>query len=178
MQEIWYSIIGDITPDTAKQLVSWVNGQVYENPVTTLKILLSSEGGDVESALIIYHYIKSLPLQTEIIAFNKVGSAANIIFVSSTNRSATKDCLFVLHEGTNTINNPTASLHQHEDNLLWMKDRISRHVSVLSAETGKTITEIKKAMSDTVFLSAEDAKVFGLVRDVVEKLPLKMVKKD
>jgi len=173
--EIWYSIIGDITLDTVRDLVSWINGRVYENPIKLLKLFLSSEGGDVESALMIHHYIKALPFEVEIVAFNKIGSAANIIFVSSPKRSAVKECIFVLHEGTNTINNNTASLHQHEDSLLWMKDRVNRHVEVISRETGKDKEEIEKAMAETVFLSVEQAKEFGLVKEVLEKLPISQV---
>ena len=176
MQEIWYSLIGDITTDTSKQLVSWINEKAYGNPIKILKIFLSSEGGDVETALTIYHYLKSLPFEVEIVAFNKIASAANIIFVSSSHRVAIQGCIFVLHEGTNTIQNKTGSLHQHEDNILWMKDRTMRHVHILSTETGKATDEIEKAMAETMFLTTEEARTFGLVKNIEEKLPVNMVK--
>jgi ATP-dependent Clp protease protease subunit len=172
MHEIWYSLVGDITQDTAKQLIAWVNEKAYGNQLKTLKLFLSSEGGDVESALMIYHFIKSLPFETEITAFGKVGSAANIILVSSNKRSATQGCIFVLHEGTSTIHNTTASFHQHEDSMLWIKDRIARHVQVLATETGKQKEDIENAMAKTVFLNTEEAVDFGLIREIVESLPM------
>ena len=177
MHEIWYSLVGDITQDTAKQMIAWVNEKAYGNQLKTLKLFLSSEGGDVESALMIYYFIKSLPFETEITAFGKIGSAANIILVSSSNRNATKGCIFILHEGTSTIANSTASLHQHEDSMLWMKDRIARHVKVVATETGKQTKEIEKAMAKTVFLNTEEAIGFGLIRQVVDSLPLHLATK-
>jgi ATP-dependent protease ClpP protease subunit len=46
------------------------------------------------------------------------------------------------------------------------------HVAVLSSETGKSESEIRKAMSETLFLDTAQAQEFGLVKQVLEKMPM------
>lgn len=172
MEEIWYSIIGDIEQKTLTDFVDSVNEQVYKSPVKKLKLFLSSEGGDVETSLALYHFIQALPFETEIIGFNKIASSAVIVFVASTKRFVTKNCIFILHEGTTTISHKTATLHQHEDTILWSKERTERHIIVLSKETDKSRGDIEYAMKQTTIFSAQEAKAFGLVKGILEKLPI------
>ncbi len=172
MQELWYTITGAIDANTAQQFISWINGQIYVMNIKTLKIIISSIGGDVDSAIRIYYYLKSLPFDVETIGFSQIDSAANIVFVGGKKRIAIKGCRFFLHEGTFTIGNPTANLHAHEETLILLKELVKRHTSILAIETGKTTEEIKKALEESTVLSEEKAKEFGIVHEIIEKLPL------
>src|SRR3989338_8002920 len=60
MEEIWYTITGPIAVNTAHELITWVNAQIYNLPIKRLKLIISSNGGDIDSAIRIYVYLKSL----------------------------------------------------------------------------------------------------------------------
>lgn len=172
MEEQWYTITGGIDVNTAHNLIAYVNGQLYSSNIKRLKIIISSGGGDVDSAVRIYAYLKALSLEIETIAFSQIDSAANIIYAAGAKRIAIKGCRFFLHEGTFTTGAQTTTLHNHEEALLIFKELLKKHASILAKESGKTEKGINKLLATSTILSTEEAKKLGLVHEILEKLPL------
>ena len=172
MEEQWYTITGAIDVNTANNLIVHINNQIYSSNIKKLKILISSSGGDVDSAIRIYSYLKALSIEIETIAFSQIDSAANIIYSAGSKRIAIKGCRFFLHEGTFTTGAQTTTLHNHEEALAIFQDLLKRHIGILSKETGKNEKEINKLLQKSTILSAEEAKELGLVHEILEKLPL------
>lgn len=172
MEEQWYTITGGIDVNTAHNLITYINGQIYGSKIKKLKILISSPGGDVDSAIRIYSYLKALSIEIETIAFSQIDSAANIIYSAGAKRIAINGCRFFLHEGTFTTGAQTTTLHNHEEALAIFKELLKKHTEILSKETRKTVSEISKLLQTSTILSAEEAKELGLVHEILEKLPL------
>ncbi len=172
MEEQWYTITGGIDVNTAQNLIVYINNQIYSSKIRKLKILISSPGGDVDSAIRIYSYLKALSIEVETIAFSQIDSAANIIYSAGSKRIAIKGCRFFLHEGTFTTGAQTTTLHNHEEALAIFKNLLKRHTSILSKETSKKESEINKLLKGSTILNAEEAKKLGLVHEILEKLPL------
>jgi ATP-dependent protease ClpP protease subunit len=171
--EIWYALTGAITPTAAHDLVVWTDSQIHSGGATRLKVLISSTGGDVDSAVRIYSYLKALPLEVETVGFGQVDSAANLAYLAGHRRTAVKHCRFFLHEGSFTIGNPTASLHAHEETLRLLQELMNQQLKILSAETGKTLDEVKRAVEQGTILTVEQARAFGIVHEILDKLPLR-----
>ena len=172
MEEQWYTITGGIDINTAHNLITYINSQIYSTNIKKLKIIISSNGGDVDSAIRIYSFLKALSIEIETIALSQIDSAANIIYAAGTKRIAIKGCRFFLHEGTFTNGSQTATLHVHEEAIIIFKELLKKHVGILSKETGKKEKEINKLLQDSTILTAEKAKELGLVHEILEKLPL------
>jgi len=172
MEEQWYTITGGIDVNTAHNLITYINGQIYGSNIKKLKILLSSTGGDIDSAIRIYSYLKALSIEIETIAFSQIDSAANIIYSAGSKRIAIKGCRFFLHEGTFTVGAQTTTLHNHEESLVILRELLKKSINILSKETGKNEEEIKKLLQTSTILSAEEAKELGLIHEILEKLPL------
>jgi ATP-dependent Clp protease protease subunit len=172
MEEQWYTITGGIDVNTAHNLITYINNQLYNSNIKRLKILISSPGGDVDSAIRIYSYLKALSIEIETIAFSQIDSAANIIYAAGGKRVAIKGCRFFLHEGTFTTGTQTTTLHNHEETMLIFKELLKKHVNILSKETGVKEKEINKLLHESTILTAEKAKELGLVHEILEKLPL------
>ena len=169
--EDWYTITGTIDTNTANSLITYINGQLYRTNINKLKLLISSGGGDVDSAIRIYSYLKALPIEIETIGLSQIDSAANIIFSAGNKRFAIKGCRFFLHEGTFTIGTQSTTLHNHQESMLIITELLKKHINILAKETGKTEKEINKLLKESTVLTAEKAKELGLVTDIVEKLP-------
>lgn len=169
--EIWYTITGAIDPNTAQQLIVWVNGQIYTSKVSKLTIFLSSVGGDIDSAIRIYSYLKGLPIEVETIGFSQIDSAANTIFLAGKNRKALRGCRFFLHEGTFTIGNQTAVLHAHEETLTVLRELLKRNIEIISNETGKDPKQIADVLREGKIYSTQEALNFGIVTEIIDKLP-------
>lgn len=172
MEEQWYTITGSIDQSVAHNLITWVNNAIYSSNIKKLKIIISSIGGDIDSAIRIYCYLKALPIDIEMIAFSQIDSAANIIYSAGSKRIAIKGCRFLLHEGIYTTGHKTTTLHNHGEDLVIFKELLKKSVSILSLETGKTEPEIEKLLQNSTILTSEEAKDLGLVTEILEKLPL------
>ena len=170
--EDWYTITGNIDVNTAHQLITYLNGQIYRTDIKKVKIIISSPGGDVDSAIRIYSYLKALPINVETIAVSQIDSAANIIYAAGIKRVAIKGCRFFLHEGTFTTGTQTTTLHNHEEALSIFKELLEKHVSILAKESGKAEKDINELLATSKILDAEQAKELGLVHEILEKLPL------
>ena len=170
--EDWYTITGGIDVNTAHQLITYLNGQIYNTDIKKVKIIISSPGGDVDSAVQIYTYLKALPIEIETIAISQIDSAANIIYAAGNKRLAIKGCRFFLHEGTFTAAAQTTTLHNHEESISIFKELLKKHINILSKETGQKEAKIKSLFKASTILTAEKAKQIGLVHEIVEKLPL------
>ena len=93
--EDWYTITGYIDANTAQQLITYLNGQIYRTDIKKLKLIISSSGGDVDSAIRIYAYLKASPIEIETIALSQIDSAANIIYAAGNKKSGNKGMPFL-----------------------------------------------------------------------------------
>lgn len=168
---IWYTITGGIDVNVANSLITWVNTQIYQSNVTKLTLFISSTGGDIDSAIRVYSYLKGLPIQVETIGFSQIDSAANTIFLAGSNRKALQGCRFFLHEGTFTIGNQTAVMHAHEETLTILRELLKRNTNIIATETKKTEDEIKQILRDGKIFTANEAIDFGIATEVIDKLP-------
>jgi ATP-dependent Clp protease protease subunit len=173
MEEDWYTITGNIDASVGQAFFTYVNGQIYKTPIKRMKLMISSGGGDIDTAIRMYHYIKALPIEVETIGFSQIDSAANLIFLAGKTRVAIKGCRFFLHEGTFRITVPETALHVHEETLGVLKELLTRSINIIAQETGKKIEEIRSVLLESKILTDEEAKEYGIVHTIVDKLPLK-----
>lgn len=170
--EIWYTLTGDIDKNIVNSAISWINSQIYSNDVSNLNFIISSNGGDMDSAIRLHDYLKALPIEVQTVGFGQVDSAAITIFLAGKKRLAVKNCRFIIHEGSFFTATPSAPLHIHEENIQLFKNLLSRTIDIVSEDTGKTKKEIKKLVNKGKTLNTDEAKKIGIVTKIVEKLPL------
>ncbi|OGK20071.1 hypothetical protein A3C23_03800 [Candidatus Roizmanbacteria bacterium RIFCSPHIGHO2_02_FULL_37_13b] len=170
-ETITYTYTGSVEPNNVNNTITWINNQI--NTIVGIKTLyfyLSSTGGDMDSAIRLYDFLKSIPVKVIMIGFGQIDSAANTIYLAGEERIAVKNCRFFLHEGTFTMNQASA-LHVHEETLLFLKEILRRSIEIISAETKKSNNQIKKVLKDGTLLNTIDAQKFGMVHKIVNKLP-------
>lgn len=169
--ESWFILTGNIDANVIHQTISWFSQEVHRG-TKKVKFYISSTGGDMDSAYRLFDFLKSLPIELETIGFGQVDSAAIILFLTGTNRIATKNCRFLLHEGTFHIGLPSASLHAHEESLKLFKDLKDKNISIIARETGNKVTLVSNKIAQSTIFNAEEAKKFGLVNEIVEKFEI------
>lgn len=170
--EIWYTYAGVINPDLVAGTINWLSNQVFQGKATKLKFILSSNGGDIDSAIRLYDYLKAIPFEVDTIGFGQIDSAANVIFLAGNKRIAVKGCRFFLHEGTFNIGNPSAALHIHEETLSLLREINRRHAEILVHEIGRKVQEINKILREGRVFNTNSAKDFGLVHEIINKFPV------
>jgi ATP-dependent protease ClpP protease subunit len=125
----------------------------------------------MDSAIRAYSFLKGLPVEVTTIGFGQVDSAAVTIFLAGKKRQALKGCRFFLHEGTFTVGNPVATLSAHKETMSILTNLLERNVEIIAHETTKSKDDVVAAIQRSPIFSAQDAKEFGIVQEIIEKLP-------
>lgn len=170
--EIWYTLTGDIEKRAAQDAIQWINSELYAKPVTNLRFLIASSGGDMDSGVNLHMYLKSLPIKVETIGFGKVDAASIPIFLGGSRRLAVAGCQFFFHEGRYTIIDQTAPIHVHEEAVSIFKRNLHETIYIIARETGNDTEVVANMLKRSKIMNVDEAKEFGLCHDVIDKLPL------
>ncbi|QQG37776.1 MAG: ATP-dependent Clp protease proteolytic subunit [Candidatus Kaiserbacteria bacterium] len=170
--EIWHTIAGDIEKKTAQETIQWINGELYSKPITRLRVLIASGGGDIDAGVNLHMYLKALPFDVETIGFGKVDAAAIPIFLAGTRRLAVRGCQFFFHEGRYFIEDQTAPIHVHEEAVSIFKRNLHDTIYIIARETENDTEVVAKMLRRSKIMNVDEAKEFGLCTEVIDTLPL------
>lgn len=170
--EIWYTMTGDVEKKPAQDAIAWINEQLYAKPVTHLRFLVASSGGDIDTGTNLYMYLKSLPIEVETIGFGVVDAAAALIFLGGTRRLAVDGCRFFFHEGEYTMKLQTASLSTHEESLSIFRRNLHEMIYIIARDTGNDTETVANMLKRSKIMQTQEALAFGLATEIIETLPL------
>ena len=147
----------------------------YKAGVRRFVILMSSPGGDLLSGFMAYNYLKGLPIELTTFNVGNVDSAAGIVYCAGTKRYAVPESRFVIHEVSLTMmvtapGNINIDLPSLESQVMMLKSQEVSMAKILAATIGKPQSEAESKIHAQTFLSAQEAKQWGLVQDVRTEL--------
>lgn len=169
--ETWFILTGNIDSNVIHQTSYWFLQQSYAG-IKKIKFYISSTGGDMDSAFRLYDFLRTLPLEIETIGFGQVDSAAIILFLTGTKRTATKGCRFLLHSGTFNIGLPNGPLQSHEEALKIFKELKSKNISIIAKETKNKLEDVNEIVDKSTIFNSEEAKKFGLVDKIIDQFSI------
>jgi len=169
---IYFTLTGNIDASNTQGLIHFFNSQIIDQNYTdTLTIFLSSIGGDIDAAVRVYDFLKSIPNKVHTIGFGQIDSAAITIFLAGDKRTVLKKTRFRFHE-------PTYYMQQSDSVLAFFEERVrlfhqldKRMKEITSEQTGKSLTQISKLYSEGKILDTVEAKSLGLVSEIVSEMP-------
>ncbi len=83
-----------------------------QSRVTEIKILMSSEGGDLNSGFTAYNYIRSMPVKTRCINMGTIESISVMPFLAATERRAVENSRFLLHDFSWTFKSAPVNINK------------------------------------------------------------------
>lgn len=159
-------IEGDIdTSDVSSFYQAIIKMRDRKTPIT---ILINSGGGGLVEAMAIIDMIKVCDVQFNAIVAGMCCSAATLIACSCKHRSATKHSTFMIHEMSNHIESRYTELREEvRMNDQWMNNIIS----IYQEATGHDREFLRDILLRTKWMSSIEAIDFGLIDQILEKLP-------
>lgn len=156
----------DVNEHTASLIVAQLLFLEAEDPKKDIKLYINSPGGSVYDGLAIYDTIQHLKCD---VATYGIGLQASMgAFLLS---SGTKGKRFLLPNATVMIHQPSAGTQgKVSDMEISLKEGIrlkKRLTEILAKNCGKSFEEMERAQDRDNWMSAEDARKFGLVDEVV-----------
>lgn len=128
-----------------------------------IKILIDSNGGEVNAGLIMYDLIQAYPYNVDIYCIGLAASMAALLLAGGRegHRFILPHARVMIHEPliANGFGGSATTIEQKARNILEIKSMLNE---ILAKHTGKKIKEIDKATSYDNYMSAEDAVKFGI----------------
>ena len=141
-----------------------------ENPKKEISMYINSPGGVVTSALAIYdtmQYVKS-PIST--VCMGMAASAGSLILTAGAagHRIALPNARIMVHQPSGGFRGQASDIERHAEDIIKMKRRLE---DIYVRQTGQNRETIERTLDRDYFMTAEEAKKYGLIDSVIDKRP-------
>ena len=159
-----------ISGEVNQKLASSVMAQLLalaadsDEPIT---IFINSQGGHVESGDTIHDMIRFVKPRVRIIGTGWVASAGALIYVSVPveDRFCLPHTRFLLHQPAGGVGGSASDIDIEAREIIKMRERLNR---VFAEQTGQTLARIEEDTRRNFWLSASEAKDYGLVGSIIQ----------
>ena len=161
---------GEIHVGNANELVMKLLYLQSENRRKDIHFYLNSPGGDVSATLAVYDTMHMLSCPVATYCVGQAASGAAVLLAGGTKgkRFALPNSRIMIHQPYGGISGQISDIEIQAAEILRYRDVLNQ---VLAKHTGKTVAELAKDTDRDFFLSAEEAKAYGVVDDILQKVP-------
>lgn len=158
---------GEINKESADKFIKDLLILEHENS-EPIKVFINSPGGDVDAGFAIYDMIRFVSCEVTIIGMGLVASAAALILlaVPKERRIALSNSSYLIHQPLSQMKGNATEIEIHTMWLERLKEKLNR---IISEETGKSLDQVSKDTDRDHWLTAEEAKEYGLVNKVIKE---------
>jgi len=131
-----------------------------------IKVMINSPGGHVESGDTIFDMIRAVSAPVKVIGTGWVASAGALIYsaVPKDRRFSLPNTRYMLHQPSGGVGGQASDISIEAQEILKMRDRLNR---TFADQTGQPISRIEKDTDRNFWMSAEEARDYGLVGKIV-----------
>jgi ATP-dependent Clp protease protease subunit len=162
--------LAEVNQQSANVLIGVVEDLIRKGTKNIL-LLISSPGGSVFHGVSIYNFLKRAPINIETCNFGSVDSIASVIYCAGEKRYCVPNARFLIHSISFNIQG-NVSFEEKKLNEIIKGLKLDReNISKIIAENcQKEQEDIEKIMFEGTTYNPEEAKSFGLVNEIKEKL--------
>ncbi len=138
-----------------------------ESTTREIALYINSPGGSVTSAFAIYDTMRFIANPVSTVCMGTACSAGSFLLMAGAKgrRIALPNSSIMVHQPSGGFQGVVSDIERHAENIV----RTKRSLNALYAKhCGRTIEEVERALDRDTFLSAEEAKAWGLVDHVYE----------
>ena len=139
-----------------------------ESPDKDISIYINSPGGSVTAGLGILDTMNYIKPDVATICMGQASSMGAVLLSGGKKgkRSALPNSRLMVHQPWAGMQGTASDIQIHAQELLAMKERLNK---ILAVQTGKTIKKITDDTDRDFFMTAEEAKKYGLIDRVLNK---------
>jgi ATP-dependent Clp protease protease subunit len=161
-------LFGEINMDVARQITQQLLVLDAESD-EPIRLYINSPGGHVESGDTIYDVIRFVKAPVKVIGTGWVASAGALIFaaVEKENRYSLPNTRFLLHQPMGGARGQAADIAIEAEEILKMRKRLNQ---IFADQTGQPIEKVEEDTDRNFWMSAKEAKEYGLVGNIVDSV--------
>lgn len=161
-------VVGEINDRIARTTTERLLAMAAESddPIT---MIVSSPGGHVESGDMIHDMVKFIKPKVRMVGSGWCASAGALIYVSAEkeDRVCLPNTRFLLHEPRGGIGGSASDIDIQAQEVIKMRERLNR---IFADATGQSYEQIVKDTHRDYWMSAEEAKEYGVVSRIISNI--------
>jgi ATP-dependent Clp protease protease subunit len=139
-----------------------------ENPKKEISMYINSPGGVVTSGMAIYDTMQYIRAPVSTVCIGQAASMGSLLLTAGEKdmRFALPNARIMVHQPSGGFQGQASDIERHAQEILDMRARLNK---IYVQHTGQTLRKIEDALERDTFMTAEQAKDFGLIDTVTEK---------
>jgi len=141
-----------------------------ENPKKEVHMYINSPGGVVTAGMAIYDTMQYIRTPVQTLCIGQAASAASLLLCAGKKgeRFALPNSRILVHQPSASYYGQAADIARHAQEIVKMKRRLNE---IYAKHTGQPIEAVEKALDRDTYMTAEEAKTFGLIDQVLSRRP-------
>ena len=161
-------LTGQINDNVASLITAQLLFLEAEDPKKDIYLYINSPGGLVTAGLGIYDTMQYIKPDISTLCIGQAASMGSFLLAAGSKgkRFSLPNSRIMVHQPSAGFQGQATDIEIHANEVLALKKRLNE---IYSKHTGKSVEEIKSALERDNFMTADTAKSFGLIDEVVEK---------
>ena len=161
-------VVGQITDNVASLITAQLLFLESENPKKEIYLYINSPGGLVTAGLGVYDTMQYIKSDVSTLCIGQACSMGSFLLTAGAKgkRFSLPNSRIMVHQPSAGFQGQATDIEIHAKEVLSLKKRLNE---IYSKHTGQSVDEIKLALERDNFMTAENAKSFGLIDKVVDK---------
>ena len=163
-------LVGAIDDHMANVIVAQMLFLEAENPEKDISLYINSPGGIVTAGMAIYDTMQFIKPDVSTICVGQAASMGALLLAAGAKgkRYALPNSRVMIHQPHGGAQGQASDIDIQAREILKMRERLNE---ILAAHTGQPIDQIAKDTDRDNFKSAEEARAYGLVDEVLQRRP-------
>ena len=161
----------EVNDTTASLVVAQMLYLEAQDPDKDIYFYINSPGGSISAGMSIYDTMNYIKCDVSTICIGMAASMGAFLLSSGAKgkRFALPNSEIMIHQPLGGMQGQASDIKIHADHILKIRDKLNK---ILSEQTGKPLKTIEKDTERDNFMSAEEAKNYGLIDKVITKKEL------
>lgn len=161
-------LVGPVNDVSANLVVAQLLFLEAENPDKDIHFYINSPGGSVTAGMSIYDTMRFIKPDVSTLCIGQAASMGAFLLSAGTKgkRFALPNSLVMIHQPLGGFQGQASDIAIHAKEILSIKDKLNR---MLAEHSGQPLEQIEKDTDRDNFLSAEEAREYGLIDQVLSR---------
>lgn len=162
---------GPILDDVANVIIAQLVFLEHEDPKKDIKLYINSPGGAVTAGMAVYDTMQYVQPDVSTICVGLAASMSATLLAGGAKgkRLILPNAEVMIHQVMGGAEGQASDIEINARHILKIKDRLNK---ILAQHTGQPVTKVEKDTDRDYYMSAEEARAYGVVDDIVQAKPV------
>ncbi len=159
-----------VNDQVANNIVAQMLFLQFDDPNSDIHMYINSPGGSVTAGMAIYDTMQYISCDVATYCLGQCASMGALLLTAGAagKRNALPNSRIMIHQPLAGMEGTATDLEIHAKEVIKMKRRLNE---ILLKHTGQTLEQIEQDTDRDNFMSSEEARDYGLIDNILEKLP-------